>query len=380
MDIEGSIPMEGSNLLAGGVEQLNEIKDCLLELYGYQSSNASLLLEEETLEKSIAGLEQSMKEEIQKTTKKRRQEVENTFNQQEEKLEQRIKRMKEKREKSKSIKVSERIDNETASLRTENEQLKLEARAIFKKNRIPRFCNSKLYYSLYSPDCFTDYLVIFSVLLITLLLIPCGIYFLLLQKDNILLLILTYIITVILFGGCYVLLGSRTKERHTQEIQKVKGIRRQLRLNRRKMAAIRSNIHKDRDESSYGLQDFDAELAKLEQEAAATAAQKKEALFTFDNSTGQIIAAEIGENYRPKLTEQRTEYDKTRVQVNKAEEKIKALTLKLASEYEPILGKEYMTVKRADSLIQIIEAGNAANISEAIAFHRMNSEQEENEA
>lgn len=218
------------------------------------------------------------------------------------------------------------------------------------------------------------------MLLITLLLIPCGIYFLLLQKDNILLLILTYIITVILFGGCYVLLGNRTKERHTQEIQKVKGIRRQLRLNRRKMAAIRSNIRKDRDESSYGLQDFDAELAKLEQEAAATAAQKKEALFTFDNSTGQIIAAEIGENYKPKLTEQRTEYDKTRVQVNKAEEKIKALTLKLASEYEPILGKEYMTVKRADSLIQIIEAGSAANISEAIAFHRMNSEQEENEA
>ncbi len=372
--------MEGSNLLSGGAEQLNEIKNCLSELHEYQSGNASLLLEEDRLEKGIAGLEQSMKEEIQKTTKRRRQEIEITFQQQEEKLQQRIKRMKEKREKSKSIKVSERIDNETASLRRENEQLKLEARTIFKKSRIPGICNSKLYYSLYSPGCFTDYLVILLVLLITLFLIPCGIYFFLLPKGNILFLILTYVITVILFGGCYLLFGNRTKERHTEDILKVKGLRRQMRMNRRKMAVIRNNIRKDRDESSYGLQDFDAELDKLEQEEAETAAQKKEALSTFDNSTAQIIAGEIGENYKSRLTEQKAEYDKIRVQVNKAEEKMKALTLKIASEYEPILGKEYMTIKGVDSLIQIIQAGNAVNISEAIAFHRLNPEQEENGA
>ncbi|MGF7145212.1 exonuclease VII large subunit [Anaerotaenia torta] len=369
--------MEGGNLLSGGIDQLNEMKDCLLELYGNQSSSASLRLEEDVLEKSIAGLEQSMREEIQKTTKKRRQEIENTFHQEEDKLRQRSKRLKEKREKNKSLKVSERISSETASLRAENGQLRQDIRTLFKQQRIPRFCDTKLYYALYSPGCFTDYLVILLTLLITLLLIPCGVYFLFLQQYGVVFLILTYVVTVVLFGGSYILIGSRTKERHPEEIQKGKGMRRQLRMNRKKMAVIRNNIRRDRDESSYGLQDFDEELAKLEQEAAETAARRKEALAAFDNSTSQIITAEIEENYKPGLTEQKAEYDKVRAQVNKAEDKIKELTLKVASDYEPVLGKAYMTIKRVDALIQIIQAGNAASISEAIAFHKANAEPEE---
>ncbi|MBP1755711.1 MAG: hypothetical protein H6Q59_2109 [Firmicutes bacterium] len=369
--------MDGSNLLSGGTDQLNEIKECLLELYGYQSNNDSFLLEEETLENSIADLEQVMKEEIQKTTKKRRQEIETTFDQQEDKLQTRMKRIREKRERSKNAKVSQRIEVETSSLKSENEKLKLDAKTLFKQRHIPRFCNTKLFYALYSPSCFTDYILIIITLLITLLLIPCGIYFFLLREERILYLILTYVITVIFFGGWYLLTGNRTKGRFAEEIGKVRGFRRQIRVNKKKMAVIRKNIRKDRDESAYGLQDYDAELAKLDQERSEVAEQKKTALSTFDNSTYQIIVSEIEANYKDRLSEQRMEYDKVRNALGKSEEKIKALTIKIASEYEPFLGKEYMTLKRVDALISILQAGNAANISEAVAFYKLTLEKEE---
>jgi hypothetical protein len=369
--------MDDSNLLTGGIEQLNEIKECLLERYGYQSNNDTLLLEEEMLEKSIADLEQTMKDEIQKTAKKRRLEIEGTFDQQEDKFQTRMKRIKEKRERSKNAKVSQRIDTETSSLRQENSQLKLEAKTLFRQKHISSFCNTKLYYALYSPACFTDILFILTTILITLLLVPCGIYFLLLPEEKILYLILTYVLTVLVFGGLYLILGNNTKDKYFTELQKVKGIRGQLRANKRKIAVIRKNIRKDKDESSYGLQDFDTELAKLEQERAEVAAQKKEALTTFDNTTVLIIASEIEANYSNKLATQREEYEKVKSATSKAEEKIKALTLKIASDYEPFLGKELMTLKQVDTLINILQAGNAANISEAVAFYKISLEKEE---
>ena len=64
--------------------------------------------------------------------------------------------------------------------------------------------------------------------------------------------------------------------------------------------------------------------------------------------------------------------DKVIADTAQAENKIKALTLKIASEYEPVLGKDLINLDRIESLINIIEAGNATNISEAVQFHRQN--------
>lgn len=369
--------MDGSNILSGGVDALNEIKECLLELYGNQSNNDSLLLEEEMLDKSISTMEQDVSEEIQKTTKKRRQVIEDAFDKQMEKLQERIKRIKDKREKRKDIKVSQRIDTETAPLRAENTKVKLDSKTLFKQKHIPRFCNTKLYYALYSPSCFTDYVIILGVLLLTLLLIPCGIYFFLLPEEKILYLILTYVITVIFFGGIYVIIGNRTKEKYTEDILIVKGFRSQVRVNKKKMKVIKNNIKRDRDESSYELQDFDAELIKLEQEFAEVGAQKKEALSSFDNTTSLIIASEIEGKYRDKLEALKAELERASTASKQAEGKIKALTIKVASEYEPFIGQEMMTLQRVDSLIGIIQAGNATNISEAVSFYKQSLEKDE---
>jgi hypothetical protein len=367
--------MENSSLLSGGAEKLNEIKENLLELHGYQSNYDTLISEEESLEKNIESFEKDIAEEILSTTRSRRQEIENTFDKQTDKTRARIKKTKEKRDDRKNTKISERIELETASLREENSQLRLTSKDIFRQNHVPSFCNTKLYYALYSPRGFSEFLIILCSLLVILLAIPCGIYFFLLPKEEIWSLITIYIITVLIFGGLYVFIGNHTKDKHLSEIKQVKGLRIKIRINNKKMAVIKRNIRKDRDESSYGLENFDQELVALEKDITEFTNQKKEALSVFDNSTSQVIAGEIKGRYEEKLTALKAEYERVRSEAANAEDKIQQLTIKIGSEYEPFIGKDLMTLDRLDALINIIQAGSAGNISEALAFYKQSMNQ-----
>lgn len=361
---------DGSNLLSGNVDTLNEIKENLLELHGYQSNYETLVLEEKNLEKSVQNLEKEISDEVMTTTRKRRQEIEDTFDKQIDKTRARIKKIKEKRDKRKNSKVSERIAVETASLKEENRELKLEAKDIFKQKQIPSFCNTRLFYAVYSPRGIVDLFIILCTLMVTLFIIPCSIYFFLLPKEKTEYLIIIYIITVLIFGGLYVFIGNHTKDKHLEEIKQVKGLRANIKVNNKKIVIIKKNIRKDRDESAYGLEKFDEELAKLEQETYAFTERKKDALGVFDNSTSQVIATEIKGRYEEKLIGFQKEYEKVCGESAKAEDKIKLLTLKVASEYEPFIGKDLMTLDRLDALVNIIQAGSAQTISEAITFYK----------
>ena len=370
--------MDSANILSGGLEELNRVKEVLLKLNENQLNSASFLKEEERLEKGIENLEKELAEEIAKTTKKRRQEIEVSFDGQLEKLQARTKRIKDKREKNKNRKVSQRIETETEALKKDNIKLREETKLSFKQKHIPAVCNTKLYYALYSPSCFTDYILILGALLLTLLLIPCGIYYLLLPEEKILYLVLIYIISVILFGGGYILTGNRIKVKFIEDIIKVKGIRKEIRINKKKIRIIRNNVRKDHDESSYELQTYDKELSDIEQEIAEVMDKKKEALTGFDHSTAKIISDEIKGSYEEKLSSLREEHDKASTAFRQAEDQVKALTLRAASEFEPFLGKEMVTLQKIESLIGIIQAGNAGTISEALTFHKKMLSREEN--
>ncbi|MDF2539654.1 MAG: hypothetical protein K0S76_2675 [Herbinix sp.] len=362
--------MEGGNLLSGGVDTLNEIKEHILELHGYQSKHDTLILDEENLDKSIKALEKDIAEEIASITKKRRQEIDDTFDKQMDKTKARIRKTKEKRDKHKNMKMSERMEAETASLKEDNNLLKNEAKDLFQQRQVPPFCYTNLYYSLYFPSGIVDILVILCALVMTLFVIPCGIYYVFLPVEKTLYLIITYVITVLVFGGVYIVTGNNTKDQHMEVLKQVKKLKGLIKINQKKAAVIRRSIRKDRDESSYGLENFDEELAKLEREISDFTEQKKDALGVFDNSTSQVIASEIRGLYEEKLTAFKNEYEKVSSEVLKAEDKVKLLSIKIASDYEPFLGKDLMTLDRLEALINIIRAGSANTLSEALAVYK----------
>ena len=367
--------MDGGNLLTGGVETLNEMKEHLHELYENKSKQERLTLEEKRLAESIRETEKAVSEEIQTTVVKRRKEVEGTFEGQIAKTKAKIKKAKEKRDKYKESKVSERIDMETASLREDNKNLKQGIKTIFHQNKIPSIFNTKLFYAFYFPKGFTDFILLVSVLLILFLAIPCGIYFFLLPEEKILYLILIYLAVVTIFFALYVTIGNKAKDKHMDALIQIKGIRENIRMNRKKIAIIKRDIKRDRDESPYGLESFDEKLAKLQAELEDINQQKKDALAAFDSTTSHVISEDMEGRYQEKLTGLKSEYDKVNSDFSDTEEKIKALTLKIANEYEPYVGKDLMTLDRLDSLINIIQAGSAATISEAIAYYKKSMEE-----
>jgi len=365
--------MENNNILSAGIEQLNEIKENLKKLNDNTDNSKHLKEETEKLEKAIKKLEKDVADEISQTIKKRRGEIENTFDKEINKIKDKAKKVKEQRNKAKNLKVSERIGLETAELRKENNNLRLEAKTIVKQERLPLFCNSKLYQALYYPSCFTDFLLIILALAIVLLLIPCGIYFYLLPENKIVYLVLSYVATVIVFGSIYLAIGNITRNKYLEKILQIREIRKKIRANKKKISAIKRRIKRDRDESGYDLNRFDDELAALDKSEDEILSQKKEALTVFDNVTSKVIANEIQELHKDKLDKLKIELENAKDSLKQTEEKIKALTIKIASEYEPFLGKDLMTLDRLETLTNIILAGNATSISEAIAFYRQNT-------
>lgn len=363
--------MEDRNLLSDGVETLKEIRVQLLELQNLKGKAEQLELDEGKLEKGIQVVEKSQADETASTLKKRKQEIEKSFDDQIDKLRARIKKLKDKRDKRKSLKISERIDVETAALREANQHLKREGKTLLKQGDVPAICNTKLYHALYLPRYFQDLIIILCSLAFTLFVIPYGIYFFLLP-DKIIYLVLLYIITVIVFGGIYLFIGNQTKGKHLEALKQVKGLKATRRNNLKQIRVIKKNIRKDRDESSYGLENFDQELEKLTSEEAEIVSQKKDALLVFENTTSQVIINEIKSRYEEKLAILQTDYQKVKEEDTSTQDKIKALAIKIASEYEPLIGKDLMTSEQLDTLINIMVTGNATTISEAILVYRQN--------
>ncbi|MGN0507010.1 MAG: hypothetical protein ACI4FZ_10640 [Lachnospiraceae bacterium] len=358
-------------ILYAGVEELNTIKEHVLELEGYQEKNAELLKEETRLEKLIAGKEKEQEDEIESTLKKRKNEITSAYASQIATLNSRGKKVKAKKEKEKGAKVSERISEETAELRDANKELVIQIKAEMKQDKVPGICNNTLFFSLFMPKSMTQFGILLLFLLLAFFLIPCGVYSLFFEERfGTLALAVIYVIDVVLFGGLYLLINNMVKEKHLEALKEIKSLRLAYRTNRKKIHLIQKGIKNDTDESTYGLEQYDEELREVEEEVRRVAEEEKEALTTFENETAATLTADIKSRYQNELDALRANYSEVCGEQKKTEDKVKEFTLMMSKQYEAYLGKDMLTVSKLDRLISSIQKGEAANIGEAIAKER----------
>jgi hypothetical protein len=358
------------SILSGGLDELDKLKNILIELNRYKDENDVLVNEEIRLEKSIKGMEKAISDEINSTTKKRKDEIETTYNEQMDLTRARIKKIKSKKEKSKNAKINERIDTETMSLREEYNQLISETKSLMKHNNIPKFCNTKLFYALYMPKGIQDFFIICMSLFIVLLALPYAIYTFFVPKEQMIYLVFIYPIIVIIFGGLYMLIENNTKDKHKEEIITLRGIRKKIIQNKKQRNIIKNNILKDRDESKYDLEKFNQELKELETELNDINKQKQEALAVFDNTTRYVISEEIKSRTQEELEKIKHQYEKVYMEVKNMEDNIKNLSMDIANSYEAYLGKEFMSVEKLSNLETYMTENNIASISEGISLYR----------
>lgn len=323
--------------------------------------------EQEALVKKMeAGLEQartSVDESIDTMIKKRRSEIEASYDSHSEEILSSIRKVRARREKAKNRGMKNRMNTETADIRQKNNILKNEIRTLFQKNKVPRFCDSMLFYSLYYPRKLREIAIFLLCLVVTFGVIPCGIYLAIPQRRT-LYLALIYVVDILVFGGIYLLINNKIKVPHNLALKEGRKIRDNIYTNRKHIKAIQNGIRKDTNEDMYGLEEFDRKLDKLNEDNEQVLNEKKRALDVFDGETRENIRQEIEANNEERLRQLESDLREAEATLDNLREQEQFWGRKFSERFGNTLGQEFMETEKLDLLIEAFKNG-AANMMEA---------------
>lgn len=344
---------------------LAEAREAMDELSIITDRGKQLRLDEARLAKTLETEKKAVADNIRLTVKKRSEEISANYDKEIIKGQESLKRARSRREKAKSQGMKERIADETGELLSYNRELRLKMKSLFQQKRVPAYCRSNLYYSLYFPRWAREFLVLLAAVLIFFLLLPVGIYYVIPDRKP-LYLAAIYLLDVLVFGGIYVVIGNRGRLHYIDALKEGRKIRDQIHGNDRKIRVITSTIRKDRNEALYDLQKYDDEIAQAEQELIRVTEQKKEALTTFETVTKNILSDEIETNSKDKLERMQSEYDQVSAHLKETEAQEKEKRLYITDHYGMYLGNDYLEPLKIAELTSLIQSGQAKNLSEAV--------------
>lgn len=359
-----------NNILNEGKETLKKIYDEVKDLGQNELREKELMAAEDNTEKALSDKEKAVAKEINDTIKKRREEIIKTFDIEEDKLTGIAKKTNQKREKYRDGKVSERITAETADFIEANKQIKEETRKLYKQTKTPGFFNLGLYYTLFMPGNLADVLYCLFAFVVFFAGIPALIWYFLPKPTEIYMIVIIYLACIAVFAGLYIFIFSASRTKYRDTVFAGNNARKKIRNNKKVIAKISRNIRKDKDDSQYGLENYNAQLEDIRIQLDDLAAKRKEALRVFDESTRQAVTDEIKntnqseiDGYKTRLTEITTDLSGIRAY-------IKQKKIFIAENYEVFLGKEIVDAETLKALIEISEKNPNASISELIELYK----------
>ncbi len=317
--------------------------------------------------KNLDAFQKDTREKIEKTLKSRGEEIAATYDRQLSQIDGKIKKTQQLRDKAKNQGIKGRIEAETEELHQENKDLHRQMIAVLKKDGAPGFCKTKLFYTLFKPGTFGEFLGLIVSFFVIFAAIPIGIYLFILPERRTLWLILIYLLDILIFGGLYVFIGNRTTGRHREAIQQGQEIRKRIRQNNRKIKTIIKGIRGDANEEGYHLEEFDDELARAQQDRNEIIAKKQSAQNTFENVTKNIITDEIEAAAKPKLTELSEKLSSVQSTVSELETKEKDMSMQLSRDYEQFLGKSHMNEKDIQAIRNLLDNQQASSLIDAVS-------------
>jgi len=360
--------MAGENILSGGLDDCRQLRSDVSELYASRTRSTDAESSAAQTEKAIKAKEKAINDEINAATKKRQDEIGKSYDEEIAKLKSRSRKVKSKKGKTKQKEVALRIRRETADEREKERQLKLEIRSVYKRENVSGIYNTKLFYSLFMPQCLSDIPVLLLALVVILLAVPSAVYFLVFPEkwQTTLGLMLMYFGFALLYILLYVVILNLTKSAHREAFVQIKGLRADIRANRRDMAKIARRIRKDKDESEYNLDRFDDEMKGITDEIHGILEEKKAALIDFEKDAKNVLADSIREKYSDELEGLKEYLATTREEQKTADARAKELTLLIAKKYEPYLGKESLSLDIIDQMETRLDSGASKTIGEAL--------------
>ncbi len=370
--------MDMDNIFNQNVDFLIQAREEVVACNQMEQKQKQLQEREDKMQKAIAQEEKSIHDEINTTIKKRKAEIENTYDAQLDAGRKKLKKAQEQKNKEKSERVGQRVDEETADVKENSRQLKTEMRTLFKKNHVPAFCQTGFYYALFMPKGIKEILILLLMIVIGLAGIPFGIYELfarviladkpIVQASYFMALVIAVSLIVVL--GIYFLIFNLTKVRHRDTIAEGRKIRNQMLANDKNIRAIKNAINKDKDESQYGLDAYDQKIQESQNEMDAIAEEKQAALTEFEQQTRNTIIDEINGRRQAKLDDMRQQAAAVEEERYDVEGKIKEAALAITNKYAKYLGKNICKEETLSDIINIMQTEQIDTISEGIAIYK----------
>lgn len=370
METDKAAPVENewTGSLDTQIAYLETCKRAVKELQDARKKGDALDAREKKLAKSLTAEKKAVEDNVNNTIRKRKEELESSYDTEISKAEDALKKAKSKREKAKQQGIKERIAEHTAPYEAENKELKAQIKTTYKQEGIPVICDTTLYYALYFPKTIKEICIMLITFAICFLAIPVGIYWLI-PEHKTFHLILIYLLTIVIFGGLYLLIGAKTRDKHKATITEAQRIRRTMAKNCKKMQAEARSIRSEKSDEHYDLSAQDAEIAEREAELEELGRKKEEAMAYFISTTRPTITEEIVSAKRDKINQMEADLVQTQKDLAEAEVYIKNAVLRMSEDYESYLGKDYVALDKLEALIKILKKGQANSITEAKALY-----------
>ncbi|MBO4389984.1 MAG: hypothetical protein J5825_03915 [Lachnospiraceae bacterium] len=353
------------------IELLEKAKKALKKAEELAAEKSRLESEKKKLEKAQAGAEKDRDSDIKSSVKKGRDSLDSEHSKKISELESNLKKVENKRAKAKEESVKDRINRENLDLIQENKNLKSDIRRVFFEKNVPFFCNTYLFCAIFHPTCLSEWVGGVLIGLFCVIGIP-AILIISLEIHDLWKILLIVGIFVVVSIVIYIAGTKLIEERSMEHIKWAAEIRRKIRRNKIEMKKTAKLIRKDRNESIYGLEDFDLEIGKLENEIDQAKKAKQNALDEFDHATSKVITDEVTEKWRGKIEQAAKDLEANADSLKAAAAAVAEQSSKISSEFGPLLGADNMTIPKIEAIQKVLSEGNATSITDAVEFAKSN--------
>lgn len=363
--------MAQQNILAGDRSVLEQVISDIKEHNNKLAQLNKLSGEIKVKEADIAASKKAVQDEIDARIKEGINSIGEGYNKSITSGQSKLKAAQSERDKAKLAGIRERIQNETASIRKENDEYKDDIRNIFKQNRIPMFCKSGLFMALFRTRGFAD-IAVFALILVAIFVgIPVGLSFI--PGFPLFGMMLYYSLMAVTFISLVKVLYDKTVIGKTDALDEVRRNKIEIKANNKKIKRIERRIRNDNNEEMYGLEIYDERIQKLRQDINKIEKNKSDALEEFERTIKPDIIAEIEGRSSDKINSMMLEVSKQKDIYQNLDKLVNEQRIYISSNYEAYLGKEFMNVDKLQDLYSIMKTSDVDSIAQAVVVYKERS-------
>ena len=358
-----------TTILDGSIAELEEIKEALNER---DSRHAELDVARDELkakDREISKEYKKIEDSIKEIKKAKVKEISLPVDKEVSEAEREWKNSIRLRENKKNEEINRRITERTGDKQDEYDKTQRELRSYLKKYRMPSFCATPFYFSLYRPKTAHGLLTFIITAAICLLAIPILVICLasVTPVAKVFIYIGIVLIFALIYAAGYTLSQPRRNKKILDEIADVVEDNRKLKVEIKK---IQKGIINDPDESGYGLEEFDSEIVRNKGIYDNAVAKREAMLERFEKEEEPEIRDEVEQAHAEVMDELIVERDDLQKNYDEKAEDYEAADAFLQKTYGVYIGNNNLNERKINELIEIIRQGKAKNVYSALEVQK----------